>query len=181
MQNGASTINLDDPLATQTCDLWYARDIYNLFDLLITCVPYFLVLISCLSVISAVLYRKYVRNHRERRQAGSQNHRRLLFSLHLFLIWFLVTWSPWVLYDFFQSILNFTYSVYIDAITTFIVYLNYTFSSTIVLLTFKELRQFCFAKFGLQHGILIFKNRITPVQNIARAPIVHPAPAVGQS
>ncbi|CAF0751733.1 unnamed protein product [Adineta steineri] len=173
MRNGASTINLDDPSATQTCDLWYARDIYELFDLLITFVPYFLVLITSLSVISAILYRKYILRGRQGRQAGTRNHRRLLFSLHMFLIWFILTWSPWVLYDFFQTILNLTYSVYIDAITTFIVYMNYTFSSTIVLLTFKELRQFCFAKFNLQHGIFIFKNRVTPIQNIARAANQH--------
>jgi hypothetical protein len=164
MQNGASTIDLDDPSATQTCDLWYARDIYETFDLLITFVPYFVIIISCLSVICVVLYRKCIRGGQQRRQVGMRNRRRLLFSLHLFLIWFVVTWSPWVLYDFFQTVLNLTYSVYIDAVTTFIVYLNYTFSSTIVLMTFKEMRQFCFNKFGLRRDTRILHNRVGPPQ-----------------
>ncbi|CAF1193917.1 unnamed protein product [Adineta steineri] len=160
MQNGASTIDLDDPSTTQTCDLWYDREIYELFDLLITFVPYALILIASLSVIAVILYRKYILVNRERRQIGSRSHRRLLFSLHLFLLWFILTWSPWVLYDFFQTVLNLTYSVYIDAITTYIVYLNYTFSSTIVLITFKEMRQFCFAKFRFGRSICSRVNHI---------------------
>ena len=75
-------------------------------------------------------------------------------------------WSPWVLYDFFQTILNLTYSVYIDAITTFIVYLNYSFSSTIVLLTFKETRQFYFKNFGAQRVTSIFTNRVEPARTV---------------
>ncbi len=180
MHNGASTIDLDDPSATQTCDLWYARDIYETFDLLITFVPYFVIIITCLSVIGVVLYRKCLRGGQQRRQVGMRNQRRLLFSLHLFLIWFVVTWSPWVLYDFFQSVLNLTYSVYIDAITTFIVYLNYTFSSTIVLMTFKEMRQFCFNKFGLRPDTRILHNRVGlirtngPRQTVGHVATVHP-------
>ncbi|CAF1091384.1 unnamed protein product [Adineta steineri] len=178
MQNGASTIDLDDPSAIRTCDLWYARDVYGIFDLLITFVPYFLILISCLSVISVVLYRKCIRGGQQRRQVGMKNHHRLLFALHLFLIWFLLTWSPWVLYDFFQIILNLTYSIYIDAVTTFIVYLNYTFGSTIVLLTFKEMRQFCFAKFRPHCCIFAFKNRIKPIQAVGPARTVNPVQIV---
>jgi hypothetical protein len=184
MQNGASTIDLDDPSATQTCDLWYARDIYETFDLLITFVPYFVIIISCLSVIGVFLYRKCLRGDQQRRQVGMRNQRRILFSLHLFLIWFVVTWSPWVLYDFFQSVLNLTYSVYIDAITTFIVYLNYTFSSTIVLMTFKEMRQFCFNKFGLRRDARILHNRVGltqtngPRQTVRHVAIVHLADVV---
>jgi len=180
MQNGASTIDLDDPSETQTCDLWYARDIYETFDLLITFVPYFLIIISCLCVIGVVLYRKCIRGDQERRQVGTRNQRRLLFSLHLFLIWFVVTWSPWVLYDFFQTVLNLTYSVYIDAITTFIVYLNYTFSSTIVLMTFKEMRRFCFNKFGLRGDARLLHNRVGltqingPGQTVRYVATVHP-------
>ncbi|UJR17780.1 hypothetical protein I4U23_004679 [Adineta vaga] len=173
MQNGAATIDLENPSETQTCDLWYAREIYELFDLLITFVPYFLILIMCLFVIGIFFYQKYSRGDQEGRQIGPRHHRRLLYSLHLFLIWFLLTWSPWVLYDFFQTIFNLTYSVYIDAITTFIVYLNYTFSSTIVLLTFKEMRQFCLSKLGFQHGLSLIENRIQPVrpiQTIDRSP-----------
>ncbi|UJR17778.1 hypothetical protein I4U23_004676 [Adineta vaga] len=164
MQNGAATIDLENPSETQTCDLWYAREIYELFDLLITFVPYFLILTSCLYVIGVIFYRKYFLVGRQIGQTGPRNHRRLLYSLHLFLIWFLLTWSPWVLYDFFQTIFNLTYSVYIDAITTFIVYLNYTFSSTIVLLTFKEMRQFCLSKLGFQHGLSLFRNHVVPAQ-----------------
>jgi hypothetical protein len=179
MQNGAATIDLDDPSATQTCDLWYARDIYETFDLLITFVPYFLIIITCLPVVVIVLYRKCVVGGRQRRIVGSRNRRRLLFSLHLFLIWFLLTWSPWVLYDFFQTILNLTYSVYIDAITTYIVYLNYTFSSTIVLITFKEMRQFWLAKFGLQRGISMLQNRIGPTVPVGPARAVGPIGTIG--
>ena len=161
MQNGAATIDLDDPSATQTCDLWYARDIYETFDLLITFVPYFLILINCLPVTIVLLHRKF----------HLRNHRRLLFSLNLFLLWFLITWSPWVLYDFFQTVLNLTYSVYIDAITTFIVYLSYTFSSTIVLFTFKEFRNFCFRwkfvsrdnRVGITNRSLDKRNAVTPI------------------
>ncbi|CAF1044889.1 unnamed protein product [Adineta steineri] len=164
MQNGASTINLDDPSTTQTCDLWYSRDIYELFDLLITFVPYALILISCLSVISVIFYRKYILNNGQRRKVGSRNQRRVLFSLHIFLLWFILTWSPWVFYDFFQIILNLTYSVYIDAITTFIVYLNYTLSSTIVLITFKDMRQFWFVKLGFGQSISSPVNHIELAQ-----------------
>ncbi|CAF1678303.1 unnamed protein product [Adineta ricciae] len=114
----------------------------------------------CLLVIGLMLYRKYIHSDQRRRQPGGRAHRRLLYSLNLFLLWFLLTWSPWVLYDFFQTILNLTYSVYIDAITTYIVYLNYTFSSTIVLLTFKEMRQFCFTKLCFHH----FIRRVEPIQ-----------------
>jgi len=184
MQNGASTIDLDDPSATQTCDLWYARDIYETFDLLITFVPYSLIIISCLSVIGVVFYRKCIRGGQGRRQVGMRNQRRLLFSLHLFLIWFFVTWSPWVLYDFFQTVLNLTYSVYIDAITTFIVYLNYTFSSTIVLMTFKEMHQFCFNKFGLRGDARLLHNRVGlaqtngPRQTVRHVATVHPGVVV---
>ena len=46
MHNGAATIDLDDPSTTQTCDLWYARSIYEICDLFITFVPYFLILIT---------------------------------------------------------------------------------------------------------------------------------------
>ena len=176
MQNGAATINLDDPSATQTCDLWYARSIYETFDLLITFVPYFLIFISSMVVTGIFLYRKRVCGCQQRRVVGIHNHRRLLFSLNLFLVWFLLTWSPWVLYDFFQTILNLTYSVYIDAITTFIVYLNYTFSSTIAVLTFKEMRQFCFEKFGLQRIIAIFQTRVGPIESIRASRIVRHIP-----
>ena len=166
MRNGAATVDLDDPTATETCDLWYARSIYELFDLLITFVPYFLILITSLSVTGILLHRKSIRGGQQRRQIGTNSHRRLLFSLQLFLAWFLLMWSPWVLYDFFQTILNLTYSVYIDAITTFIVYLNYTFSSTIVLLTFKETRQFYFKNFGAQRVTSIFPNRVEPARTV---------------
>jgi hypothetical protein len=179
MHNGAATIDLDDPSATQTCDIWYARDIYETFDLLITFVPYLLIVITCLPVIVIVLYRKYVVGGRQRGLVGSRNHRRLLFSLHLFLIWFLVTWSPWVLYNFFQTILKLTYSVYIDAITTYIVYLNYTFSSTIVLITFTEMRQFWFAKLGLQRGSSMLQNRVGPTVPVGPARAVGPTGAIG--
>ncbi|UJR38914.1 hypothetical protein I4U23_031582 [Adineta vaga] len=176
MQNGASTIDLDDPSLTQTCDLWYARDIYELFDLLITFVPYALILIASLSIITLILYRKTNFVNQERRQIGSRSHRRLLFSLNLFLLWFMITWSPWVLYDFFQTVLNLTYSVYIDAITTYIVYLNYTFSSAIVLITFKEMREFCFTKFGIARSICSRGNHVElahtdgPMQTIRQLP-----------
>jgi hypothetical protein len=166
MQNGASTIDLDDPSTTQTCDLWYARDIYETFDLLITFVPYFLILMSCLSVIVIFLFRKCVCGGQQIRRAGTRNQQRILFSFNLFLMWFVLTWSPWVLYDFFQTILNLRYSVYIDAITTFIVYLNYTFSSSIVLITMKELRHFCLEKFGLRHSIPAFHQRVDPVRTV---------------
>ena len=184
MWNGAGTIHLDDPSATQTCDLWYARNIYEIFDLLITFVPYFLILISNVVVTGSFLYRKRVCGCQQRRVVGLHNQRRLLFSLNLFLVWFLLTWSPWVLYDFFQTILNLTYSVYIDAITTFIVYLNYTFSSTIAVLTFKEMRQFCFEKFGAQRVTAMFNNRVEPIENIRpsrtgrRVPGDHPAAVI---
>ncbi|CAF1074703.1 unnamed protein product [Adineta steineri] len=168
MQNGASTIDLDDPSQTPTCDLWYARDIYETFDLLITFTPYFLVLFTHLLLITFLLYRKLVIADRQRRQAGSRKYRRLLFSLNLFLIWFLLTWSPWVLYDFFQSVLNFTYSVYIDAITTFIVYLNYTFSSAIVLITFQDMYQFCLDNFCSRWGFFQRQHRVVPVFTVAR-------------
>ncbi|CAF1356309.1 unnamed protein product [Adineta steineri] len=166
MQHGAATIDLNNPSITQTYDLWYSQEIYELFDLLITFVPYFLILISCLPFIGLVLYRKYALGYRQGRQVGTRNHHRLLFSLHLFLFWFLLTWSPRILYNFFQTILNLTYSVFIDAITTFIVYLNYTFSSTIVLITFEEMRQFCFVKFGFQRILSLFQNRIEPGQPV---------------
>jgi hypothetical protein len=169
MHNGAAgTIDLDDPSATQTCDLWYAFDIYDTFDLLITIVPYFLILTTCLSVIVVVLYRKCVLGGHQRRRVRTRRQQRLLLSLHLFLLWFLFTWSPWVLYDFFQTVLNFTYSVYIDAITTFIVYLNYTFSSALVLITVKEMRQFCCDKLGFRRGIRICGNHVVPIQTIDR-------------
>jgi hypothetical protein len=167
MHNGAaSTIDLDDPSTTQTCDLWYARDIYEYFDSLITFVPYFLILTTCLSVIVVILYRKCVLGGHQRRRVRTRSQRRLLLSLHVFLVWFVVTWSPWVLYEFFQNVLNLTYSVYIDAITTFILYLNYTFSSAIVLITVKEMRQFCFEKFGFLRGICIFENHVGPIQTV---------------
>jgi hypothetical protein len=86
MQNGAATIDLEDPSETQTCDLWYARDIYETFDLLITFTPYFLILMSCLSVICVFLFRKCVCNVQQIRRAGSRNQRRILLSLHLFLL-----------------------------------------------------------------------------------------------
>jgi hypothetical protein len=166
MQNGASTIDLDDPLSTQTCDLWYSRDIYETFDLLITFVPYFLILTSCLSMIGIFVHRKCMCVNQQRRQAITRNQRRILLSVNLFLIWFGVTWSPWVLYDFFQTILNLRYSVYIDAITTFIVYLNYTFSSGIVLITMKELRHFYLEKLGLRQGIPVFHRRVGPSKTV---------------
>ncbi|CAF1391553.1 unnamed protein product [Adineta steineri] len=166
MQNGASTIDLDDPSETPTCDLWYARDIYETFDLLITSIPYFLILFTHLLLITFLLYRKFVIADQQR-QAGSRKYRRLLFSLNLFLIWFLVTWSPWVLYDFFQSVLNFTYSVYIDAITTFIVYLNYTFSSAIVLITFQDMYQFCLDNFFYRWGVFLGRRRVEPAFTVA--------------
>jgi len=166
MQNGAATIDLDDPSETQTCDFWYARDIYETFDLLITFTPYFLIFMSCLSVICVFLFRKCVCSGEQIRRAGIRNQRRILLSLHLFLIWFVFTWSPWVLYDFFQTILNLTYYVYIDAITTFIVYLNYTFSSLIVLITIKELRHFCLEKFGFRPDIPTFHQRIDPIRTV---------------
>lgn len=166
MQNDAATIDLDDPSATQTCDLWYARDIYETFDLLITFVPYFMTLISCLSVIGVFVFRKCACGGRQIRPTGTQTQRRILFALQLFLLWFVVTWSPWVLYDFFQTILNLTYSVYIDAITTFIVYINYTFSSLIVLITIKDLRHFCLEKFGIRTDVPAFHRRIDPIQTI---------------
>jgi hypothetical protein len=125
-----------------------------------------------------VLYRKCILGGRQRRRAGTRNQRRLLFSLHLFLIWFFLTWSPWVLYDVFQTILNFTYSVYIDAITTFIVYLNYTFSSTIVLITFKEMRQFWFDKFSLHRGNSVLRNRVGPNQTVVPVRTVGPTQTV---
>ncbi|CAF4152390.1 unnamed protein product [Adineta steineri] len=162
MQNGASTIDLDDPSQTPTCDLWYARDIYETFDLLITFTPYSIVLFTHLLLITVLFYRKFVIADRQRRQAGSRKYRRLLFSLNLFLIWFLLTWSPWVLYDFFQSVLNFTYSVYIDAITTFIVYLNYTFSSAIVLITFQDMYQFCLDNFFSRWRVCLRQRRVVP-------------------
>ncbi|CAF0844985.1 unnamed protein product [Adineta steineri] len=68
MQYGAGTIDLNNPSLTQTCDLWYSREINELFDLLITFVPYFLILISCLSIIGLVLYRKYALGYRQGRQ-----------------------------------------------------------------------------------------------------------------
>jgi len=166
MQNGAATIDLDDPSETQTCDLWYARDIYEIFDLLITFTPYFLILMSCISAICVYLFRKCVCSGQQIRRAGTRNQRRILLSLHLFLLWFVSTWSPWVLYDFFQTILNLTYSVYIDAITTFVVYLNYTFSSLIVLITIKELRHFCLKKFGFRPDIPAFHQRVIPIQTV---------------
>ncbi|CAF3942336.1 unnamed protein product, partial [Adineta steineri] len=181
MQNGASTYDLDDPSTTQTCDLWYSRDIYELFDLLITFVPYGLILTACLSVISVILYRKYFLVNRERRQIGSRSHRRLLLSLHLFLLWFILTWSPWVFYDFFQTVLNLTYSVYIDAITTYIVYLNYTFSSTIVLITFKEMRQFCFAKFGFGRSVSSRVNHIELANRADPAPTLRQLQTIGST
>ncbi len=67
---------------------------------------------SCLSVIVIFVYRKYVCGNRRRRRVGTRNDRRILLSVHLFLSWFVLTWSPWVLYDLFQSILNLNYSVY---------------------------------------------------------------------
>ena len=165
-RNGAATIDLDDPSTTQTCDLWYARSIYEKFDLLITFVPYFLTLITSISATSIFLHRKGVFGVEQQRRTTTLNQRRLLFSLNRFLVWFLLTWSPWVLYDFFQTILNLTYSVYIDAITTFIVYVNYTFSSAIVLFTFKEMRQFCFKTFGLQRVPFMFQQRVGPTPTV---------------
>ncbi|CAF4819770.1 unnamed protein product, partial [Rotaria sp. Silwood1] len=173
MQNGASTIDLDDPLDTQTCDLWYTRDIYETFDLLITFIPYFLIIISSLGLIGIYFHRKCFSGgygRQQRRFAISGNQRRLLFSIHLFLIWFLVTWSPWVLYDFFQTILNLTYSVYIDAITTFIVYLNYTFSSTIVLITFRKFRKYCLHKIGMSQPTITFQKRVAPAKTVQYVP-----------
>ncbi|CAF0737752.1 unnamed protein product [Adineta steineri] len=158
----ATTINLDSSLGIETCDLWYTINIYETFDLFITSVPYFLILFISLSLIGVVSYRKYVRGIHQTRQTRSRSQRRILFSLKIFLIWFLLTWSPWVLYDFFQTILNMTYSVYIDAITTFIVYLDYTFTSTIVLITLKEMRQFWLDKLGLRHVISKVQNRVVP-------------------
>jgi 7 transmembrane receptor (rhodopsin family) len=181
MQNGAATIALDDPSATQICDLWYARKIYETFDLLITFVPFFLILITSFSVIGVFLCRKCVRRGQQIRRAGRQNQRRILFSLHLFLIWFLVTWSPWTLYGFFQAILKLTYSVYIDAITTFVVYLNYTFSSSIVLISVEEMRHFCFKMFGLQRGIPIFHKRVGPTPPVNPTRIVGPTRTVDPS
>ncbi|CAF0768481.1 unnamed protein product [Adineta steineri] len=55
-----------------------------------------------------------------------------------------------------------TYSVYIDEITTFIVYLNHSFSSTIALITLKEMRQFWLDKLGLRHVISKVQNRVVP-------------------
>jgi hypothetical protein len=158
MQNGAATIDLDDLSATQTCDLWYSRDVYDTFDLFITFVPYFLILITSVSAIGVFLYRKYISGSQEIRRARTQNQQRILSSLNHFLIFFLLTWSPWVLYDFFQTILNLTYYVYIDAITTFIVYLNYTFSSLIVLITIKVLRHFCLKSLTFDLIFLHFTN-----------------------
>ncbi|CAF3216374.1 unnamed protein product, partial [Rotaria sp. Silwood2] len=112
-------------------------------------------------------------SRQQRRLAVSRSQRRLLFSMHLFLIWFLATWSPWVFYDFFQTTLNLTYSVYIDAITTFIVYLNYTFSSTIVIITFKEFRQYCLRKIGIAKPSIAFQNRVAPAQTVQRVTEAH--------
>jgi hypothetical protein len=84
MQNGAATIDLDDPSETETCDFWYARDIYETFDLLITFTPYFLIFMSCLSVICVFLFQKCVCSGEQIRRAGTRNQRRILFSLHLF-------------------------------------------------------------------------------------------------
>ncbi|CAF4378560.1 unnamed protein product [Rotaria sp. Silwood2] len=176
MHHGAATIDLDDPSETQTCDLWYARDIYETFDLLITFIPYFLIVISCLALIGINFQRKCFCcscSRQQRRLAVSRSQRRLLFSMHLFLIWFLATWSPWVFYDFFQTTLNLTYSVYIDAITTFIVYLNYTFSSTIVIITFKEFRQYCLRKIGIAKPSIAFQNRVAPAQTVQRVTEAH--------
>jgi hypothetical protein len=114
----------------------------------------------------AFLFRKCVCSGQQIRRADTRNQRRILFSLHLFLIWFVLTWSPWVLYDFFQTILNLPYSVYIDAITTFVVYLNYTFSSSIVLVTIKELRHFCLKKLGLRRSTPAFHQRIDPIRTV---------------
>ncbi|CAF3514063.1 unnamed protein product [Adineta steineri] len=72
MQYGAGTIDLNNPSLTQTCDLWYSREINELFDLLITFVPYFLILISCLSIIGLVLYRKYALGYRQGRQVEKE-------------------------------------------------------------------------------------------------------------
>ena len=80
---------------------------------------------------------------------------------------------------FSKTILNLTYSVYIDAITTFIVYLNYTFSSTIVLLTFKEMRQFWFDRFEYLWNTYIFKNRVHPIHRIRPIPTVGSIATVG--
>jgi len=178
MQNGAATIDLDDPTATQTCDLWYARQLYETFDLLITFVPYFLILITSISAIGLFLYRKYISGSQEIRRARTQNQRRILSSLNHFLIFFLLTWSPWVLYDFFQTILNLTYSVYIDAITTFVIYLNYTFSSLIVLINIKEMRHFCFEIFGLQRGTPILNKRVGPTRSVKPTGTVGPTQIV---
>jgi hypothetical protein len=79
MQNGASTMDPDDPSSTQICDLWYGRDTYETFDLLITFVPYFLILTIYFHVIGIFLYRKYVRGQQIRR-TGTRNQRHILFS-----------------------------------------------------------------------------------------------------
>jgi hypothetical protein len=179
MHTGAAMIALSAPSTRQTCDLSYESNIYETFDLLITFAPYFFVLTTCLSVIGILSYRKCVVGGQQGRRVTTRNQRRLFFSLHLFLIWFFLTWSPWVLYDFFRTILNLTYSIYIDAITTYIVYLNYTFSSTIVLITFKEMRQFWFDKFRLLWASYINNNRIVPVLIVGQIPIVGPVDTPG--
>ncbi|CAF1160927.1 unnamed protein product [Didymodactylos carnosus] len=132
MRFGGATTGTSNNPETPICDLYYTFNPLNIIDLLIRFVPYFIVLFSYVCVILLFVLK---RQH-------STRSRRLLWQLNLFLIWFLFTWSPWVMYDFIQIILNLTYSIYIDALTTFIIYLNYTFCSTIYLFTFKELRIF---------------------------------------